>query len=117
LQKDLLVNRVPHDVLSDDFEAYHLDLARPPLQPEKRVFDVVATKPGRCFGVAQWLRLDLIEGLTYENRPNPNATIDGWGHILHRFAKPIDLKAGDHVRLSVQHNCRTLLIWDLRDSP
>jgi type III protein arginine methyltransferase len=113
LQMHLLVNRVPHNVLSDDFEAYRLDLARPPLQPEKRVFDVVATKPGRCFGVVQWLRLDLMEGVSYENRPDPNATIEGWGHILHRFARPIDLKAGDHVRLSVQHNGRTLLIWDL----
>jgi tetratricopeptide (TPR) repeat protein len=113
---DLQVNCVPHDVLSDDFEAYRLDLTRPPLQPEQRVIEVVATRPGRCFGVVQWLRLDLIEGLTYENRPNPNATIDGWGHMLHRFAELIELNAGDRVRLAVQHNRRTLLIWELWDS-
>ncbi len=116
LRMDLQVNCVPHDVLSADFEAYRLDLTRPPLQPEQRVIDVVATRPGRCFGVVQWLRLDLIEGLTYENRPNTGATIDGWGHTLHRFAEPIELRAGDRVRLAVQHNRSTLLIWDLRDS-
>jgi tetratricopeptide (TPR) repeat protein len=116
LRMDLQVNCVPHDVLSDDFEAFRLDLTRPPLQSEKRVIDVVATRPGRCFGVVQWLRLDLVEGLVYENRPSPSATIDGWGHMLHRFAEPIELKTGDRVRLSVQHNRRTLLIWDLRDS-
>jgi predicted nicotinamide N-methyase len=117
LRMDLQVNCLRHDVLSDDFEVYRLDLTRPPLQGEKREFDVVATRPGRCFGVVQWLRLDLIEGVTYENRPDPNAAIDGWGHMLYRFAKPIELNAGDHVRLCMQHNRRTLLIWDLRDSP
>jgi predicted nicotinamide N-methyase len=113
LRMDLQVNCLPHEVLSDDFEVYHLDLTRPPLQAEKRELDVVATKPGRCFGVVQWLRLDLVEGLAYENRPAPNAAIDSWGHMLHRFAAPIELNAGDHVRLCVQHNRRTLLIWDL----
>jgi tetratricopeptide (TPR) repeat protein len=113
LRMDLQVNCIQHDVLSDDFDVYRLDLTHPPPRGEKRVFDVVATKPGRCFGVVQWLRLDLIAGVSYENRPDPNATIDGWGHMLHRFAKPIDLAAGDRVRLCVQHNRRTLLIWDL----
>jgi type II protein arginine methyltransferase len=113
LRMDLQLNCLPHEVLSDDFEVYRLDLTRPPLQAEKRELDVVATEPGRCFGVVQWLRLDLVEGLAYENRPAPNAAIDSWGHMLHRFAAPIELNAGDHVRLCVQHNRRTLLIWDL----
>jgi Flp pilus assembly protein TadD/predicted O-methyltransferase YrrM len=116
LKMDLQVNCVPHDVLSDDFEVYRLDLTRPPLQPEKRVIEVVATRPGRCFGVVQWLRLVLAEGLVYENRPSPGAPIDGWGHMLYRFSEPIDLSVGDRVRLAVQHNRRTLLIWNLPDS-
>jgi hypothetical protein len=116
MRMDLDINHVPHDVLSDDFEVYRLDLARPPLQPEKRVIDVVATRPGRCFGVVQWLRLDLVEGLLYENRPSHGATIDGWGHMLYRFAEPIALKAGDRVRLMAQHNRRMMLIWNLRDA-
>jgi len=116
LKMDLQVNCVPHDVLSDDFEAYRLDLRQPPLQPEKRVIDVVATKPGRCFGIVQWLRIDLAEGLVYENRPHPDAPTDGWGHMLYRFAEPIELDVGDRVRLAVQHNRSTLLIWDLRES-
>ena len=116
MKMDLDVNHVPHDVLSDDFEVFRLDLTQPPAQPEKRVIDVVATTPGRCFGVVQWLRLDLAEGLTYENRPSPGATIDGWGHMLYRFSEPIELKAGDHVRLLAQHNRRVLLIWDMRSN-
>jgi tetratricopeptide (TPR) repeat protein len=115
MRMDLDINHVPHDVLSDDFEVYRLDLTRPPLQAEKRVIDVVATRPGRCFGVVQWLRLDLAEGLIYENRPTRGASIDGWGHMLYRFSEPIELQAGDRVRLVAQHNRRMMLIWNSRD--
>ena len=51
--------------------------------------EVVATRAGRCFGVVQWLRLELVEGLVYENHPDPSGRIDSWGHMLHRFAEPI----------------------------
>jgi protein arginine N-methyltransferase 7 len=112
---NLDVHYVPHDVLSDDFEVFRFDLTRPPPQPEKRVIDVVATRPGRCFGVVQWLRLELVDDLVYENRPSPSATIEGWGHMLYRFSEPIELKAGDRVRLVAQHNRTVLLIWNLRD--
>jgi tetratricopeptide (TPR) repeat protein len=110
------IHYVPHDVLSDDFEVFRFDLAQPPLQPEQRVIEVAATRPGRCFGVVQWLRLDLAEGLVYENRPDPGATIDSWAHMLYRFSAPIDLKAADRVRLLAQHNRRVLLIRDFRDA-
>jgi predicted nicotinamide N-methyase len=107
------IHYVPHDILSDDFEVFRFDLTRPPPQAEKRLIDVVATRPGRCFGVVQWLRLDLIDDLVYENRPSPGATIDSWGHLLYRFSQPIEVKAGDHVRLLAQHNRRVLLVVDL----
>jgi predicted nicotinamide N-methyase len=115
-QMCLDVKYVPHDVLSDDFEVFRFDFAQPPVRSDKRLIDVVATGPGRCFGIVQWLRLDLVEGLFYENRPSPSATIDGWYHMLHRFSEPIELNVGDHVRLLAQHNGHSLLISDLRGS-
>jgi type II protein arginine methyltransferase len=116
MKVDLNVSHVPHDVLSDDFEVLRLDLTRPPVPSGSRVIDVVATRPGRCFGVVQWIRLDLLEGLVYENRPNRSPTIDGWAHMLFGFSAPIELKAGDRVRLLAQHNRSTLLIGVLPDS-
>jgi Tfp pilus assembly protein PilF len=105
---------VPHDVLSDDFEVFRFDLMRPPPQPENRVIEVVATRSGRCFGVVQWLRLELVDDLAYENRP-PSAPLDGWYQMLHRFAEPIRLLAGDRVLLAAQHNRLTLLISRMSD--
>jgi type II protein arginine methyltransferase len=116
LQVCLDVSNVPHGVLSDDFEIFRLDLLRPPSQPQNRVIEVAASKPGRCFGVVQWLRLELVDELVYENRPGGCATGDGWYHMLHRFPEPIELAAGDRVRLLAQHNLITLLISQMPDS-
>jgi predicted nicotinamide N-methyase len=109
LQLCLDLTYVPHDVLSDDFDVFRFDLRRPPSQPEDRVIDVVATNSGKCLGVVQWLRLELVDDLIYENRP-PSAPLDGWYQMLHRFAEPVQLAAGDKVRLLAQHNRLTLLI-------
>jgi type II protein arginine methyltransferase len=111
----LHANYVPHDVLSDDFEVFRFDLTRPPTPPERRMIEVVATRPGRCFGLMQWLRLDLVEGLVYENRPSLSATIDSWGHMLYHFPEPIELKAGDRVRLLAEQIRDVLLIWNSRE--
>ena len=116
MKVDLNVKHVPHDVLSDDFEVLRIDLTRPPAQAGRRVIDVVATRPGRCFGLVQWIRLDLLEGLVYENRPDRSPTIDGWAHMLFGFSAPIELKAGDRVRLLAQHDRSTLLIGLLPNS-
>jgi type II protein arginine methyltransferase len=104
---------VPHEVLSEDVEIFRFDLTRPLPHADKRVIEVTASRAGRCFGVVQWLRLDLIEGVSYENRPSRGTTCDGWGHMLYRFSAPIELKAGDRVRLLAQHNGHSLLISNL----
>ena len=110
------VSHVPHDVLSEDFEVFRFDLTRPSIPSEKRVIDAVAVRSGRCFGLVQWLRIDLIDELAYENRPGFSTPINSWGHILYRFSAPIELRPGDRIRLVAQHNRDTLLIWDQTDS-
>jgi hypothetical protein len=112
----LNVGHVPHDVLSEDFEVFRFDLTQPSIPAEKRVIDAVAVSSGRCFGLVQWLRIDLFDELAYENRPDPRTPINSWGHILYRFSAPIELRPGDRVRLVAQHNRDTLLIWDQTDS-
>jgi len=107
------VHHLPHDVLSDDVEVFRFDFTQALPHADKCVIEVAATRPGRCFGVVQWLRLDLTEGVSYENRPFPRTTSDSWGHMLYRFSEPIELKTGDRVRLLAQHNGHSLLISNL----
>jgi hypothetical protein len=109
------IHHLPHDILSDDVEVFRFDFTGPLPHEDQRVIEVVVKKPGRCLGVVQWLRLELLKGVSYENRPSSDTTSDGWGHMLYRFSEPIQLKAGDRVRLLAQHNGHSLLISNLEN--
>lgn len=100
----LHLDRVPHDVLSEDFEIFAFDLMQSAFAPERRIFPVRATRAGRCVGVAQWLFLDLDSETTYDNRPRATAGANGWMHVLYRFDRPLELKVGDTVALLASHN-------------
>jgi type II protein arginine methyltransferase len=106
----LHLDRVPHEALSDDFEIFGFDLARPPFPAQRRVIEVAATKAGRCVGVGQWIRLDLDDTVRYENRPSADAGANGWMHVVYRFAHPLDLQLGQTVRLLAGHNRAEIVV-------
>jgi type II protein arginine methyltransferase len=100
----LHLDRIRHDVLSDDFEIFAFDLMQAAFPAERRDIVVTATRAGRCVGVAQWLKLQLDAESTYENRPVEDAGANGWMHVLYRFSRPLELEAGDTVRLIAGHS-------------
>ena len=100
----LHLDRLPHEVLSDDFEIFAFDLSQTAFAAERRKLTVRATRPGRCVGVAQWLKLDMDGQATYENRPDIKAGANGWMHVVYRFAQPLWLDAGDTVKLLASHS-------------
>jgi predicted nicotinamide N-methyase len=110
----LHLDRLPHDVLSDDFELFDFDLTQYYFEPARRRLSVTATRPGRCIGVAQWLWLELDGQTTYENRPRPGAGANGWMHVLYRFRESLDLSAGDRVQVIASHS-RTALTVERAD--
>jgi type II protein arginine methyltransferase len=108
----LHLDRLPHDVLSEDFELFRFDLMQTRFPVDRRRLSVTATRPGRCIGIAQWLWLQLDEQSTYENRPRQDAGANGWMHVLYRFRQPLDLEEGDQVVLLASHS-RTALTVEL----
>jgi protein arginine N-methyltransferase 7 len=98
------LGQIAHEVLSADFTIFDFDLGQAKFTPEQRRIDVVATRHGRCFGIAQWIRLDLAEGIIYENRPSAGAEADSWAHMVHRFDAPIDLRPGDRLEVLARHD-------------
>ena len=111
----LHLDRVPHDVLSDDFELFRFDLMQTSFSADRRTLSIEATRSGRCIGIAQWLWLQLDEETTYENRPRESAGANGWMHVFYRFHEPLELVAGDRVDLLASHS-RTALTVELANS-
>ncbi|HEY1928556.1 MAG TPA: hypothetical protein VGG92_13900 [Caulobacteraceae bacterium] len=100
----LHLDRVPHAILSDDFEIFGFDLKGRQFPPERRRQTVRATGTGRCVGVAQWIRLEMDEVSVYENRPSSSAGSNGWMHVVYRFARAIEVSPGDSLVLVFSHN-------------
>jgi type II protein arginine methyltransferase len=74
------------------------------------MMQIEATAAGRCVGVAQWIKLDLDQTTSYDNRPTADAGSNGWMHVIHRFARPVEVAAGTVVSLALSHNRANIAI-------
>jgi type II protein arginine methyltransferase len=93
--------------LSAPCELFRFDLGNSHSFPsEKRLIPLVATAGGLCQGVVQWLRLELCEGVDFENQPGtPEAqTSRHWQPVLYPFPEPIAVSAGQTVMVRASHN-------------
>jgi len=109
----VLLDRFPHEVLSDDVELIRFNLKSKRFAMDSRTVPVRVTKPGEAIGVVQWIKLELDEVTTYDNRPSADAPFNGhWTQIIYRFPRPIRVNTGDVIPLSVKHN-RTQISVDL----
>ena len=106
----LHLDRLPHAVLSDDFELFDFDLTQTTFAPQRRTLSVTATGSGRCIGVAQWLWLQMDEHGVYENRPDDQAGANGWMHVIYRFNRPVELAVGDEVKLLASHSRKAMTV-------
>ncbi|MCE9640921.1 MAG: hypothetical protein K8S22_12370, partial [Betaproteobacteria bacterium] len=55
-------------------------------------------------GVAQWLRLQMHDSITYENHPSTKTDASTWQTCLYRFAEPLDVTPGQTVVVRAAHN-------------
>ncbi len=94
-------------LLSEAVDLLSFDLAGGSHFPaERRILEVPVSVAGRCQGVVQWLRLDLLPGLCFENRPDsaePGAS-QHWAPVFYPFPEPVSLEVGQNVALRVSHN-------------
>lgn len=97
--------RFKFDWLSEPIAALSFDFSRTRYPHEHRLVEIKASRSGLCLGVVQWLRIDLDETTTFENRPDtPPEFSSGWMHSLYTFAPPVDVRAGQTVQLVAGHS-------------
>jgi len=103
----------PWEPMSD--EVVVLNLAYPFRDDPPPLFSAVfrADRSGRCFGVGQWIRIDLDDEIAFANHPSAPATEpSGWQHIFYPFERPLAVAAGQSVEVAVACTGRKL-IFDL----
>jgi type III protein arginine methyltransferase len=109
----MLLDRFPHEVMSDDVELMRFDLREASFPMANRRVNIEVKRAGVCLGVVQWIKLELDAQTQYENRPSSNAPFNGhWTQVVYRFPKPINVVAGDLVPVNVRHY-RTQISVDL----
>ena len=98
---DLEIRGTPAALFSFDFAAVTSDTET---QAE------LGCTGGPVNGVIQWIRLQMDEMASFENRPEPG-TKSSWACQFHPFAQPLDLQDGAVVRISASHAGDSLRIW------
>jgi len=92
--------------LSDDVEAFKFDFNKSTQFPrETKILDISVKKSGVCSGIIQWIHLCLFNDITFENHPKQGGEYpSGWQPTLYLFEAPLNLKKGQVVRVSAEHN-------------
>jgi len=92
-------------LLSDAIEAFHFDFSGNSQYPaETKILAIAAKQEGLCYGVIQWIRLQIDETTRFENHPLANKSVSNWQHTVFRFEKPIYLQPESVVNVQASHD-------------
>lgn len=98
-------NDLEVEMLSEEIEAFRFDFQTDAWFPgETKHLHIPIVTPGRCYGVIQWIRLQLDAATRFENHPAEPSPVSNWQHCTYIFAEPIDVKPGQIVLISASHN-------------
>jgi len=98
--------------LSADVELVHVDLTARRHESDLHLLSIPVLDDGIATGIVQWMRIDLAEGVTFDNHPD-GYTDGGWLQVLHNFPRPIAVRAGETLELAVGHDRVTLIVQPL----
>jgi tetratricopeptide (TPR) repeat protein len=92
-------------MMSDDIEAFRFDFAGQSNFPaEQKRIDIRATQSGLSYGVIQWIRIELSEGVFFENHPSQRRSVSNWQHTLYGFETPLQAEVGATVAINALHD-------------
>jgi type II protein arginine methyltransferase len=92
-------------LMSADVEAFRFDFARDFEFPaERKLLQITATSGGLCYGVIQWIRIDVAEGVVFDNHPSRRRPVSNWQHTIFGFTDPVQLEAGSVVSVAAMHD-------------
>jgi len=98
------------DLMSNAFEAFRFDfINKNNFPPENKKIKIAAIKKGRSYGIIQWIKLEMGNGLKHENHPTNLTKASGWQKVLYIFDDPIELSIGQKVVITAKHERN--IVW------
>ena len=98
------------DLMSNAFEAFRFDFVnKDNFPPENKKIEIAAIKKGRSYGIIQWIKLEMGNGLKHENHPTNLTKASGWQKVLYVFDDPIELSIGQKIVITAKHERN--IVW------
>jgi tetratricopeptide (TPR) repeat protein len=95
------------ELLSDGVEAFSFDFeGENDFPAQTKTIEIMAKTAGRCYGLVQWMKLDMNgdKKVMFENHPSQTSKVSNWQQCAYLFDAPIDVKAGQIVTINAAHN-------------
>ena len=100
-------NDLEIELLSDGIAAFDFDFESNDYFPSETKSVLITVKTaGRCYGILQWMRLDMAKGkdIVFENHPSQTSKVSNWQQCAYLFDAPIDVVVGQLVTINAMHN-------------
>ncbi|RYF42524.1 MAG: tetratricopeptide repeat protein [Comamonadaceae bacterium] len=92
-------------LMSADVEAFRFDFAADSVFPaQSKQISITANQAGRCYGVIQWIRIELVPGVQFENHPSRKRDVSNWQHTIYGFDEPVELQEGTALVIEAMHD-------------
>ncbi len=91
--------------MSAPVDAFRFDFMSQDSYPaEDKLLELTATTEGLCYGVVQWIRIELDATTTWENPPTDIRSTTAWQRTVYRFDQPLPLTKGMVVKIAASHD-------------
>jgi tetratricopeptide (TPR) repeat protein len=98
------------DLMSKTSEAFRFDFVNKNNFPsENKKIEIESTKAGKSYGIIQWIKMEMSDGLKYENHPSNLTSTSTWQKILYLFDDPIELSIGQKITIIAKHERN--IVW------
>jgi tetratricopeptide (TPR) repeat protein len=102
------------ELLSDGITAFSFDFeGENDFPAQSKTIEILVKKAGRCYGLVQWMQLDMNgdQKVMFENHPSQTSKVSNWQQCAYLFDAPIDVKVGQVVVVNAAHNRAVPWFW------
>lgn len=93
------------ELLTDDVIAFQFDFQeRNQFPREVKTLELQVRKPGKCFGIIQWVSLQLVDDIIFENHPIKQIAESAWHPMFYPFYKPLNFMKDQVIQIQATHN-------------